>query len=180
MVRRGGGGGGHTKPPPPPRRGGPLFFSRADVDALAEPVPDGPTTGELLSLSKEHGMTIGAGLIERAADGSLFNSYVVAMPDGRVERHRKLHAFEGPHMKSGDSYTVFDTPHGWRVGVLICYDNNIVENARITALSGAEILLAPHQTGGGRPPRPPPPGGAHPPVGGGGGGGPAARPAAGP
>src|ERR671916_64910 len=112
MVRRGGGGGGHTKPPPPPRRGGPLFFSRADVDALAEPVPDGPTTAALLSLSSEYGMTVGAGLIERAADGSLYNSYVVAMPDGRVERHRKLHAFEGPHMKSGDSYTVFDTPHG--------------------------------------------------------------------
>jgi len=34
------------------------------------------------------------------------------------------------------------------VGVLICYDNNIVENARATALLGAEILLAPHQTGG--------------------------------
>ena len=43
---------------------------------------------------------------------------------------------------------MFDTPHGCRVGILICYDNNIVENARITALLGAEVLLAPHQTGG--------------------------------
>ena len=123
-------------------------LSREDVDALAEPVPNGPTTGALLSLSREHGMTIGVGLIERAEDGSLYNSYVVAMPDGRAACHRKLHAFEGPHMSSGDSYTVFDTPHGCRVGVLICYDNNIVENARVTALMGAEVLLAPHQTGG--------------------------------
>ncbi|HWS87973.1 MAG TPA: nitrilase family protein [Pyrinomonadaceae bacterium] len=123
-------------------------LAREEVDALAEPVPEGPTTEALLSLSKGHGMTIGAGLIERGPDGSLYNAYVVAMPDGRVERHRKLHAFEGPHMRSGDSYTVFDTPHGWRVGVLICYDNNIVENARVTALLGAEVLLAPHQTGG--------------------------------
>jgi predicted amidohydrolase len=123
-------------------------LAREEVDALAESVPGGPTTAELLSLSKEHGMTIGVGLIERADDGSLYNAYAVAMPDGRVERHRKLHAFEGPHMKSGDAYTVFDTPHGWRVGVLICYDNNIVENARVTALKGAEVLLAPHQTGG--------------------------------
>ncbi|HEX8352368.1 MAG TPA: nitrilase family protein, partial [Pyrinomonadaceae bacterium] len=123
-------------------------LSREDVDALAEPVPAGPSTGLLLSLSREHGMTIGAGLIERAEDGSLYNSYVVAMPDGRAACHRKLHAFEGPHMSSGDSYTVFDTPHGCRVGVLICYDNNIVENARVTALMGAEVLLAPHQTGG--------------------------------
>jgi predicted amidohydrolase len=123
-------------------------LSREEVDALAEPVPEGPSTEALLSLSRRHGMTVGAGLVERAADGSLYNSYVVAMPDGRAACHRKLHAFEGPYMKSGDSYTVFDTPHGCRVGVLICYDNNIIENARATALLGAEVLLAPHQTGG--------------------------------
>jgi predicted amidohydrolase len=52
------------------------------------------------------------------------------------------------YLSEGDSYTVFDTPHGCRVGVLICYDNNIIENARATALLGAEVLLAPHQTGG--------------------------------
>ena len=51
-------------------------------------------------------------------------------------------------MSSGDQFTVFDTPHGWRAGVLICYDNNLVENVRATALLGAEVLLAPHQTGG--------------------------------
>ena len=123
-------------------------LAREAVEELAEPVPSGATTAELLSLSARYGMTIGAGLVERAEDGSLYNSYVVAMPDGRAARHRKLHAFEGPHMSSGDSYTVFDTPQGWRVGVLICYDNNLVENARVTALMGAEVLLAPHQTGG--------------------------------
>ncbi len=123
-------------------------LAREEVEALAEPVPGGPSTERLLALSRRHDMTVGAGLIERAEDGSLYNSYVVAMPDGRAACHRKLHAFEGPHMKSGDSYTVFDTPQGCRVGVLICYDNNIIENARITALMGAEILLAPHQTGG--------------------------------
>ena len=123
-------------------------LSREEVAGLAQPIPEGPSTRALLSLSKEHGLTVGAGLIELARDGSLYNSYAVAMPDGRVEWHRKLHAFEGPHMKSGDRYTVFDTPHGCRVGVLICYDNNIVENARVCALMGAEVLLAPHQTGG--------------------------------
>ncbi|HEX8682629.1 MAG TPA: nitrilase family protein [Ardenticatenaceae bacterium] len=123
-------------------------LSREDVEALAEPIPSGPSTELLLSLAAEHGMTIGAGLIERAEDGSLYNSYVVAMPDGRTACHRKLHTFISPHLKSGDAYTVFETPQGWKVGVLICYDNNLVENARVTALMGAEILLAPHQTGG--------------------------------
>jgi predicted amidohydrolase len=123
-------------------------LSREGVEALAEPVPDGPSARRLLSLSRERGMSIGAGLIERGEDGSLYNAYLVAMPDGRWALHRKLHVFVSPFLASGDSYTVFDTPHGCRVGILICYDNNLVENARVTALLGAEILLAPHQTGG--------------------------------
>jgi predicted amidohydrolase len=118
------------------------------VEELAEPVPDGHCARELLALSRNHGITIGAGLIERGDDGRMHNSYFVAMPDGRWARHRKLHVFVSKYIYAGDQYTVFDTPHGCRVGVLICYDNNILENARATALLGAEILLAPHQTGG--------------------------------
>ena len=123
-------------------------LSRAEIEALAEPVPDGPSTQFLLARSRTTGMSIGAGLIEQDEDGRLFNSYVVAMPDGRYACHRKLHCFISEHMDSGDSYTVFDMPQGCRVGVLICYDNNILENARLTALQGAEVLMAPHQTGG--------------------------------
>jgi predicted amidohydrolase len=123
-------------------------LSREALRALAERVPDGPCTGELLQLSAETGMTAGAGLLELADDGRLYNAYVVAMPDGTWALHRKLHPFVHPDIAAGDRYTVFDTPHGCRVGVLICYDNNIVENARATALLGAEVLLAPHQTGG--------------------------------
>ncbi|HKR07885.1 MAG TPA: nitrilase family protein [Gemmatimonadaceae bacterium] len=123
-------------------------LSRDQVAALAEPVPDGPSTQELLRLSREHRMTICAGLIERGDDGKFYNASVVAMPDGRWARHRKMHEFVSEFISDGDQFTVFDTPHGCSVGVLICYDNNIIENARATALLGAEILLSPHQTGG--------------------------------
>ncbi len=123
-------------------------LSRDGIVALAEPVPGGPSTRELLRLSRETGITLGAGLIEAGDDGRFYNTFVVAMPDGDTARHRKLHAFESEHMDSGDELTVFDIPQGARVGVLTCYDNNIFENVRLTALAGAEILLAPHQTGG--------------------------------
>jgi predicted amidohydrolase len=122
-------------------------LTRTQLVKLAEPVPAGPSTRRLLALARELGMTIGAGLIE-ADGGRMFNTYVVAMPDGRVERHRKIQSFEHEHISPGNDYTVFDTPDGVRVGVLICYDNNIIENVRITALHGAQVLLAPHQTGG--------------------------------
>jgi predicted amidohydrolase len=123
-------------------------LSTAELTALAEPVPDGPSTLELLALARGHNLTIGAGLVELGEDGALYNTYIVAMPDGRMQRHRKLHAFEHDAIRSGDEYTVFDLPGGWRAGVLICYDCNLVENVRATALLGAEVLIAPHQTGG--------------------------------
>jgi predicted amidohydrolase len=118
------------------------------VDALSEPVPDGPSTRRLVELARTHGLTLGAGLIERATDGTLYNTYVVALPDGQTVRHRKLHCFISAHMASGHEYTVFELPSGVRAGILICYDNNLGENVRITALRGAQVLLAPHQTGG--------------------------------
>ena len=129
-------------------------LTRGEIEELAEPVPDGSSTAELISLASKYGMTIGAGLIESAADGKLYNTYVVAMPDGSFAFHRKLHCFISEHMASGSEYTVFDLPQGARVGLLICYDNNILENVRINAIKGAEILLAPHQTGGCNSPSP--------------------------
>lgn len=118
------------------------------LEALAEPVPDGPSCRRLRDLAVRLRITIGAGLLEQGTPGVFHNTYVVAMPDGGLARHRKLHAFEHPAIRSGDEYTVFDTPQGCRAGLLICYDVNIVENVRIAALRGAEVLLAPHQTGG--------------------------------
>ncbi len=123
-------------------------LSRDQMLELSEPVGEGPSSRRLLELSKQYRMIIGAGLVERDADDRMYNTYVVAMPDGRLARHRKLHVFVSPHLSPGNEYTVFDTPLGVRIGVLICYDNNLVENARATALLGAEVLLAPHQTGG--------------------------------
>ncbi|WP_431776148.1 nitrilase family protein [Streptomyces cucumeris] len=109
---------------------------------------DGPLVRHVSMLSQEIGVGIGAGFLEADDEGRLFNSYAVCLPDGTVHVHRKLHAFEHEAISSGNRYTVFDTPWGARMGVLICWDNNLVENVRATALLGADILIAPHQTGG--------------------------------
>lgn len=123
-------------------------LSHAEMLAISEPVPSGAATQRLLELAKQYNISIGAGLVERDEQERLYNSYVVAMPDGRFAVHRKLHVFVSPSLTPGDRYTVFDLPSGVRAGILICYDNNLIENARATALLGAEVLLAPHQTGG--------------------------------
>ena len=123
-------------------------LDKEEIDSLSEKVPDGPTTQSIADLAKEFNLIIGAGLIEKSDTGSYYNTYIVAQPDGRIDKHRKLHTFISQHMSSGDSYTVIETALGIKLGVLICYDNNLVENVRMTALKGADVLLAPHQTGG--------------------------------
>jgi predicted amidohydrolase len=127
------------------------FIRNLSIDqlaALAEPVPDGPSTQRLRELAQRYRITVGAGWIESTASGVFHNTYVVALPDGTIHRHRKLQSFEHAAIRSGDGYTVFDLPQGLRAAILICYDNNIIENVRMTALAGADVLLAPHQTGG--------------------------------
>ncbi|MFI6031968.1 nitrilase family protein [Amycolatopsis magusensis] len=116
------------------------------LHALAEPV-DGPSVSAVRSLATRLGIGVGAGFLE-SDGGRLFNSYAVCLPDGTVHVHRKLHAFEHEAISSGDRFTVFDTPWGVRMAILICWDNNLVENVRACALDGATVLIAPHQTGG--------------------------------
>ena len=76
-------------------------LSRDALIELAEPLPDGPAARRLLSLSREHEMTIGAGLVELDGDGKLYNSFFVAMPDGRWACHRKLHVFVSDYLTPG-------------------------------------------------------------------------------
>ncbi|WP_228560489.1 nitrilase-related carbon-nitrogen hydrolase [Catenulispora pinisilvae] len=120
--------------------------SAVELRAIAEP-EDGPSIARVRKLARQLGIGIAVGLIAERG-GLLFNAYVVCLPDGTVRIHRKLHTSGYPGISEGDGYTVFDTPWGVRLGVLICLDNNIVENVRATAVLGAQILLAPHQTGG--------------------------------
>jgi len=121
-------------------------LGREEIEALAEPVPDGPSTRRLVDLSRTLKVAILAGLVEADA-GKLFNTYVAVSPDGFVARHRKLHAFISPHLSWGDEYCLFDLC-GARCSILICYDNNLVENPRIVAMQGAEVVFAPHVTCG--------------------------------
>ena len=120
-------------------------LSRDQIEALAEPVPGGPSTARLVEIAREHGVAVAAGLVEQEA-GKLYNCYTVVSPEGYVAKHRKIHTFISNHLTCGDRYTVFDLL-GCKFGILTCYDNNLVENVRLTAMMGAEIILMPHVTG---------------------------------
>ena len=124
------------------------FFKDLPIDqvkALAEPVPDGPSIQRLVQIAKSLNIHLLAGLVE-IEDDHIYNTYVCVNGDGLVAKFRKLHLFISQHMSPGTSYVTFDI-QGWTCGILICYDNNVIENVRATTLLGAEIIFAPHVTG---------------------------------
>lgn len=119
-------------------------LEKAELLAAAEPVP-GPSTEKLVKIAKANKVIVMAGLFERRND-DVFNTYVTVGPNGLIAKFSKLHPFVNPHLSPGSEYQVIDLL-GCKVGFLICYDNNLPENVRITALKGAEIIFMPHVTG---------------------------------
>lgn len=119
-------------------------LSREQLWELAEPIPSGPSIDALTMIAKQYNIAIAAGLFEREED-RIYKAYVCVDKTGLLAKFRKLHPFINPHLTPGNEYCVFDL-HGWKIGMLICYDNNIIENVRATRLLGAEIILMPHVT----------------------------------
>jgi predicted amidohydrolase len=121
-------------------------LSRDELASLAEPVPDGPSVAALVRIARQFGVVVMAGLVELDSAGRLFNCYVTVGRGGFITKFRKLHTFISPYMSPGDSYNVIDLL-GIKAGFLICYDNNLPENVRMTALLGADVIFMPHVTG---------------------------------
>jgi predicted amidohydrolase len=112
---------------------------------LAEHIPGGPGMQQLTAIAREAGITLLAGLFERDEQGRVYKACVCVNEQGLVAKFRKLHPFIHPGITPGDQYVVFEL-QGWKCGILICYDNNIIENVRATALLGADIIFMPHVT----------------------------------
>ncbi len=121
-------------------------LSREQLAELAEPVPGGPSTAALVGIAREHSAVVMAGLVEIDQAGRLFNTYATVGPEGFITKFSKLHPFINPNLTPGGGYNVIELL-GAKVGFLICYDNNLPENTRITAMMGAEIIFMPHVTG---------------------------------
>lgn len=120
-------------------------LSKEQMLAIAEYIPDGESLQRLTTIARENNMVVLAGLFEKDNQDHLFKTYVCVDRNGLVAKFRKLHPFINPHLTAGDSYCVFDLL-GWKCGILICYDNNIIENVRATKLLGADIIFMPHVT----------------------------------
>ncbi|KGD88172.1 hydratase [Achromobacter sp. RTa] len=121
-----------------------MFESREEAYALAEPVPEGPSSRAWIELAGRLGIYLVAGIAERCGD-RLYNSALVAGPQGYIGTYRKLHLWgdENLYFEAGDlGLPVFHTELG-RLGVAICYDGWFPEVYRLLALRGADLVAVP-------------------------------------
>ncbi|HLZ87511.1 MAG TPA: nitrilase-related carbon-nitrogen hydrolase, partial [Puia sp.] len=120
-------------------------LSKQQLLDLAEYIPDGTSIQALTDIARENNIVVLAGLFEKDRENKIYKAYVVVGADGLIAKFRKLHPFINPHLTPGNEYVVFELK-GWTCGILICYDNNIIENVRATTLLGADIIFMPHVT----------------------------------
>jgi predicted amidohydrolase len=112
---------------------------------VAELIPEGGSITRLKEIAVRYNIIIFAGLFEKDQDRKIYKAHVCVGKNGLIAKHRKLHPFINPAITAGNQFTVFDLS-GWKCGILICYDNNVIENVRATALMGAQIIFMPHVT----------------------------------
>ena len=112
----------------------------------AEVVPDGEATQQLMQKAKEKHMYIIFGMTEKDPEypDQIYNTAVLVGPEGYIGKYRKVHLpMDEAHLFCpGNEINVFQTELG-KIGMLICYDKDYPETARILAVKGAQILAMP-------------------------------------
>ncbi|MBI2848973.1 MAG: acyltransferase [Chloroflexi bacterium] len=119
---------------------------------IFEPIP-GPTVSLMQETAKKHNMVLIVPIAETAGVGLYYNAAAIIDADGKLlGTYRKNHipmapgGFEKYYFKPGNlGYPVFQTAYA-KIGVLICYDRQFPEAARILGLRGAEIVFIPAAT----------------------------------
>lgn len=125
-----------------------------DYFALAEPIPDGPSTKAFCQLAREKKVVLIGSLFEQRMAGVYHNTAIVVDADGLLlGLYRKMHIPDDPryyekfYFTPGDlGFRAWQTRYG-KIGVLVCWDQWYPEAARLTALQGAEILFYPTAIG---------------------------------
>ncbi len=123
------------------------FYSKEELEEIAQQVPDGETTQFLIEQAREHEMFIIAGTAEKDEKGRIYNSAVIVGPIGwgYIGKYRKIHLFyrEKLFFEPGNlGFHVFNIGIA-RVGVMICFDWFFPEAMRTLALKGADIIAHP-------------------------------------
>ncbi|TXR96542.1 carbon-nitrogen family hydrolase [Streptomyces sp. col6] len=121
-------------------------FAYKAFEDEAEPLT-GPTHEVMAKAAAEAGVWLHAGsFVERAADGTLYNTTLVFSPEGeRAAAYRKIHRFgfdqgEAVMMGAGEDLVTVSLPES-TLGLATCYDLRFPELFRGLVDAGAETLV---------------------------------------
>jgi len=127
------------------------FSDRSPVDAMRALAGDTERIRkEMLEMAVAYNINIVTGSVpELGEDGHLYNVCFLCRRDGTWDKQYKLHItpdeLSSWGLTGGQGLKVFDTDVG-KVGILICWDAEFPEPARLLAEWGAKILLVPFWT----------------------------------
>ena len=119
-------------------------------EALEE---DNPYLRQICAAAGEIGIGVVATAVTRGREKPQNSAYVIDKQGRRLMKYSKVHTCDFADeacFESGDAFHVCDF-HGIRLGVMICYDREYPESARILMLKGAELLLVPNDCGAMKP-----------------------------
>ncbi|MBT2404036.1 MULTISPECIES: carbon-nitrogen family hydrolase [unclassified Streptomyces] len=121
-------------------------FAYELFETEAEPL-DGPTYRAMSKAASDAGVWLHAGsVVERAGDGSLYNTALVISPAGELAAtYRKIHRFgfdqgEAVLMSAGESLTTVSLPEQ-TLGIATCYDLRFPELFRGLVDAGATTMV---------------------------------------
>jgi len=129
-----------------------MFAFGASLAAAAQPL-DGPFGTAVGELAVELGVTMVVGMFTPAADGRVFNTLLVAGPDG-ISGYDKIHLFDAFGFQESRTVAPGAHPHRFTagdtcIGLATCYDVRFPSLFIENALAGAEVSIVSASWAGG-------------------------------
>jgi predicted amidohydrolase len=122
-----------------------VFTGPDEARGLATRAGNSPTLHQWRDLAAAHGCAVVGGFCELGDDGLLYNSAALVDESGTRAVYRKAHLWDREKLiftPGADAPPVVSLPYG-QVAVMICYDLEFPEWARLAALDGADLIAAP-------------------------------------
>lgn len=119
-------------------------LSSKELNNLVDEIP-GKTTRDIVKAAKKYNTHVVWTTYEKAPDDKVYNSAVLITNTGEIKGvYRKIHPFptETEWTSPGAKIEVYDTEIG-KIGMMICFDGDFAELARIMGIKGVEIIARP-------------------------------------
>lgn len=119
-------------------------------DALTD---DCEHINRLCAAAKQYHIGVIATALTQGAEKPQNSAYVINKDGQILMKYSKVHTCDFADercLESGSEFKVCDF-HGIKLGVMICYDREYPESARVLMMKGAEVILVPNDCGAMKP-----------------------------